>query len=93
MVVVRIKIHNLLRELIGEEVEVRLDDQSATLGEVLERLCRGNTGARKWLFSGDEISRDLIILINNTGMNFLGYGKAKVKDEDEILILPAIAGG
>jgi molybdopterin converting factor small subunit len=27
------------------------------------------------------------------GMNFLGYGDARVKEKDEIIILPAIAGG
>lgn len=93
MVVVEIKIHNVLRDLIGEEVEIELGEEGGTLKEVLEQLCHGRSEVRKWLFNGDEVSGDLIILINGTGMNFLGYGDAKVKDEDEILILPAIAGG
>lgn len=93
MAVVRIKIHNPLRELLGEEVGIKLGEEGSTLREVLEELCHSHVEARKWLFTGDEISGDLIVLINDTGMNFLGYGEARVKDEDEILILPAIAGG
>jgi molybdopterin converting factor small subunit len=93
MVVVEIKIHNVLRGLVGEEVEIELGEEGGTLMEVLKRLCHGQEEAGKWLFNGEEVSGDLIILINGIGMNFLGYGDAKVKDEDKILILPAIAGG
>lgn len=92
MALVRIKILNILTNLVGEKVEIDVGDGS-TLREVLERLCGGREEVRKWIFRGDEISNDLIILINGVGMNFLGYGDAKVKNEDEILILPAIAGG
>jgi molybdopterin converting factor small subunit len=93
MVVVKIKILNVLKDLVGEEVEIELGEGEATLREVLERLCQGKAEARKWLFNGEEIAGDLIILINGVGMNFLGYGDARVKEKDEIIILPAIAGG
>lgn len=93
MALVRIKILNVLAELVGDEVEIDVGDEGATLREVLERLCKGREGARKWVFRGEDVSNDLIILINGVGINFLGYGDAKIKNEDEVLILPAIAGG
>jgi molybdopterin converting factor small subunit len=93
MVLVRIKILNILTDLVGDEVRIAVGEEGATLREVLERLCAGREEAKKWIFKDDEISDDLIVLINGVGMNFLGYGDAKIKDDDEIIILPAIAGG
>jgi molybdopterin converting factor small subunit len=93
MVVVRIKILNILKELVGDKVVIPLEKEGATLREVLERLCGERDDVRKWIFRRGEISQDLIILINGVGMNFLGYENAKIKNDDEILILPAIAGG
>ena len=93
MVLVRIKILNVLTDLVGDEVRIDVGEGGATLREVLGRLCAGREEVKRWIFKDDEISNDLIILINGVGMNFLGYGDAKIKDEDEIIILPAIAGG
>ena len=84
--------HPLQQALGGEKVELRLG-RRMSLKEALRMLCREHAGAERYIFQGDELRRDLIFMVNGVGINHLQAERTEVRDEDEVLIVPAIAGG
>lgn len=74
-----------------KEIQV---DYRGTLHELLIQLCNmfGRDFGKK-IFNGDEISSEIIILINGRNMVHLQGIDTVLNDEDEISIFPVVAGG
>jgi len=84
--------HPLQQALGGERVELRLE-RRMSLREALRLLCQRYPEAVNYLFQGGKLRRDLIFMLNGVGINHLQAERTEVGDEDELVIVPAIAGG
>jgi molybdopterin synthase sulfur carrier subunit len=72
----------------------QVDDPPATLGPLLETLAaRYGTRFRRAVFAGDELSPEIIILVNGRNVVYSGRLKAPLTADDEVSIFPMVAGG
>jgi molybdopterin synthase sulfur carrier subunit len=81
-----------LRRFTGGEGEVCADGSS--IRQVIDDLERRHAGIRERLLDDKgEIRRFVNIYLNGDDIRFLDSLNSKVKDGDDISIVPAIAGG
>jgi molybdopterin synthase sulfur carrier subunit len=81
-----------LRRFTGGEGEVPAD--GASIRQVIEDLEKRHAGIRERLLDDKgEIRRFVNIYLNGDDVRFLESLNSKVKDGDDISIVPAIAGG
>jgi molybdopterin synthase sulfur carrier subunit len=74
-----------------KEVEA---DCCGTLYELLIQLCESyGSNFRRKIFNGNEISSEIIILINGRNIVHLQGIDTVLSNEDEISIFPVVAGG
>jgi molybdopterin synthase sulfur carrier subunit len=89
---VKVRVPTPLRRFTAGVVEVPADGASIRL--VLEDLERRHPGMRERLLDDKgEIRRFVNIYLNGDDIRFLDSLNSKVKDGDDISIVPAIAGG
>jgi molybdopterin synthase sulfur carrier subunit len=89
---VRVRVPTPLRRFTAGIDEVPADGASIRL--VLEDLERRHPGMRERLLDDKgEIRRFVNIYLNGDDIRFLDSLNSKVKDGDDISIVPAIAGG
>jgi molybdopterin synthase sulfur carrier subunit len=89
---VRVRVPTPLRRFTGGKDEVPAEGASIRL--VLEDLERLHPGIRERLLDDKgEIRRFVNIYLNGDDIRFLESLNSKVKDGDDISIVPAIAGG
>ena len=89
---VRVRVPTLLRRFTGGEGEVPAD--GASIRQVIEDLEKRHAGIRERLLDDKgEIRRFVNIYLNGDDVRFLESLNSKVKDGDDISIVPAIAGG
>jgi len=69
-------------------------DNCSTIEDLLHSLCEiyGEKFSRK-VFVGEDISGEIIILINGRHIAHLKGAKSELRGEDEISIFPVVAGG
>jgi len=91
---VKVRFFALLREVAGiKEVEEEVEE-GATVRGLLERLSeRLPRRFRELIFEGQEVSRNVIILVNRRGIRELEGLETKLKDGDEVALLPPVSGG
>jgi len=87
-----IKIPPVLRASVGGEKQVSASGEN--VGAVLHDLAVSHPATQSQLFSADgELNRYVNVYLNDEDVR-LGPGlKAKVTENDEISIVPAVAGG
>lgn len=71
----------------------RLDAAGSTVGEVLGVLTVQHPALRERLFDGDELRRFVNVYVNNEDIRYLEDLETPVKENDEVSIIPAVAGG
>jgi molybdopterin converting factor small subunit len=74
----------------------RLDDEAsgATVGEVLRSIAERHPELEKHLFTAEGRLRNIVnVYVNDEDARFIGGLDAVLNPDDEILIVPAIAGG
>ncbi|MBI4582565.1 MAG: MoaD family protein [Planctomycetes bacterium] len=88
----KVRIPTPLRKLTGGKAEVAADGSS--VGEVLQNVDSSYRGFRDKIFDETgEIRRFILVSLNGEDIRTLQGQKTPVKDGDEIIIIPAIAGG
>ena len=65
----------------------------ATVGEILVNLGTVFPPLRERLFDGEELRRFVNVYLNNEDIRYLDDLATPVAENDEISIIPAIAGG
>ncbi|MBI2874833.1 MAG: MoaD/ThiS family protein [Firmicutes bacterium] len=87
-----VKVPALLRKVTdGKEL---VECEGKTVADVLESLEAAYPGIRDRLCDGNgEIRRFINIYVNQEDIRFMDGTGTSVNDGDEILIVPAIAGG
>ena len=87
-----VKIPPVLRASTGGEKEVAVD--GANVGEVLRGLAEQHPATESQLFSAEgELNRYVNVYVNDEDVRFLGGLEAELGDGDQVVILPAVAGG
>ena len=89
---VRVRIPTPLRSLTKGAADVQVD--ADTVSDLIEALERQYPGLRDRLVEDNgELRRFINIYVNQEDIRFLQGEKTALKDGDEVVIVPAIAGG
>ena len=71
-----------------------LDLAGTTVGEVLDALVAAHPGLRAQLFTVEgALNRDVNVYVDGQDVRYTGELAAAVGERDEVVILPAMAGG
>jgi sulfur-carrier protein len=71
----------------------RVEAAGATVGEILGHLGTQYPAIRERLFDGDELRRFVNVYVNNEDIRYLEELATPVAANDEVSIIPAVAGG
>ncbi len=83
-----------LREIAGVKSEEIALEKSITLLEALEEACRRHEKLKAALFERNgELQKYITVLVDGKDFRALKGLKTEIKDEDEVSIFPAVAGG
>ena len=89
---VLVRIPTPLRPLANGQNEVQL--AGGSVREILENLVNSYPGIRERLMDEKgEVRRFINIYVNEEDIRFLDGAQTRIKDGDELSIIPAIAGG
>lgn len=89
---IKVRIPAPLQKITQNKSEVEIEASSIT--ELLEGLDGRYKGFKERICEKDgEIRRFINIYVNNEDIRFLQGENTKLKDGDEVSIIPAIAGG
>ena len=87
-----IKIPPVLRPSVGGEKEIQAS--GATIGDVLRALAEQHPSTESQLFSEDgQLNRYVNVYLNDEDVRVLGGLDTTVSESDNVVILPAMAGG
>ncbi len=87
-----VRIPTVLRPATGGATLVSVE--GSTIGDVLESLTTTYPAIRGQLLNEDgTLHRFLNVYVNDDDVRYLGGVDAPVADDDEITLLPAVAGG
>ena len=87
-----VRIPTVLRPATGGATVVTVE--GATIGEVLDSLTSAYPSIRGQLLNEDgTLHRFLNVYVNDDDVRYLGGVDAPVAEDDEITLLPAVAGG
>jgi len=71
----------------------RVEASGSTVGEILGHLTTEHPALRERLFDGEELRRFVNIYVNNEDIRYLEDLATPVAANDEVSIIPAVAGG
>ncbi len=86
-----VRIPTILRTYTGGEKVV--SGEGATLGELIDNLEANHPGIKERLIDGTELRRFVNVYVNDEDVRFTGSLETKLDDGDEVVVLPAVAGG
>jgi sulfur-carrier protein len=86
-----VRIPTILRTYTGGEKAV--SGEGSTLAELIEHLEANHPGIKERLIDGSELRRFVNVYVNDEDVRFTGGLETKVDDGDEVVVLPAVAGG
>ncbi len=89
---VTVRIPTPLRTLTGGNEEVLLESP-ATVGDALEQMEKKHPGVKDRLLDEKGVRKFINIYVGEEDIRFLDNLGTKLKDGDQISIVPAIAGG
>ncbi len=92
---IEVRIPTILRTYTGGEKAV--DADGATLSALIDSLDANHPGIKDRLVedkgNGVELRRFVNVYINDEDVRFIGSLEAALSDGDQVVILPAVAGG
>lgn len=88
---IEVRIPTILRTYTGGEKAV--DANGATLSALIEDLEASHPGIKERLIEGEDLRRFVNVYINDEDVRFIGGLGAELADGDQVVILPAVAGG
>lgn len=87
-----VRIPTVLRPAMGGQTQVHVE--GSTVGQILDRLTADYPSVKGQLLNDDgTLHRFLNVYVNDDDVRYLGGIEAPVADNDEITLLPAVAGG
>jgi molybdopterin converting factor small subunit len=88
---VEVRIPTILRSYTGGAKAV--DANGATLSGLIDDLETNHPGLADRLLENGELRRFINVYVNDEDVRFIGGLEAAVGDGDNVVILPAVAGG
>jgi len=88
---IEVRIPTILRTYTGGEKAVT--GEGATLSEVIEHLESNHPGIKDRLIEGEGLRRFVNVYVNDEDVRFTGGLDTSVSDGDQVVVLPAVAGG
>ncbi len=95
MIAVKISFLSLLKDRIGvKELNMDLEDES-TINDVFAKLFEkyGEDIEKVLIKKTGDLSDQVVIMLNEKSIRSLDNLDTKIRNNDEIILLPAIAGG
>jgi sulfur-carrier protein len=88
---IEVRIPTILRSYTGGEKAVNAD--GASLAALIDSLEADHPGIKERLLDGGDLRRFVNIYVNDEDVRFLGGLEAELSDGDQVVVLPAVAGG
>jgi MoaD family protein len=88
---IEVRIPTILRNYTGGEKAV--SGEGATLAALIEDLEANHPGIRERLIENEDLRRFVNVYINDEDVRFIGGLEATLADGDQVVVLPAVAGG
>ncbi|MGN0063402.1 MAG: MoaD/ThiS family protein [Nocardioides sp.] len=88
---IEVRIPTILRTYTGGAKAV--DGEGSTLAGLIENLETNHPGIKDRLLDGADLRRFVNIYINDEDVRFMGGLEAPLADGDQVVVLPAVAGG
>ena len=88
---IEVRIPTILRTYTAGEKSV--SGSGGTLAALIDNLEANHTGIKDRLIDNGDLRRFVNIYVNDEDVRFLGGLGAELKDGDQIVVLPAVAGG
>ena len=88
---VEVRIPTILRSYTGGAKAV--DGAPGTLADVIDSVETDHPGIKERLIEDGELRRFINVYVNDEDVRFTGGPEAVVGDGDNVVILPAVAGG
>ncbi|GAB7004556.1 MoaD/ThiS family protein [Nocardioides sp. AN3] len=88
---IEVRIPTILRTYTAGEKSVSGD--GGTLAALIDDLESNHAGIKDRLIDNGDLRRFVNIYVNDEDVRFLGGLEAELKDGDQVVVLPAVAGG
>jgi sulfur-carrier protein len=92
---IEVRIPTILRTYTGGEKAVTAD--GASLSALIDDLEANHPGIKERLVedseSGQDLRRFVNVYVNDEDVRFIGGLDAEISDGDQVVVLPAVAGG
>jgi len=88
---ISVRIPTILRTFTGGERAVEGDGD--TLAAVIDSIDARNPGLKERLVEADSLRRFVNVYVNDEDVRFTGGLGTSVSDGDQVVVLPAVAGG
>ena len=88
---IEVRIPTILRTYTAGEKAVTAD--GASLSALIDDLEANHTGIKERLIEDGELRRFVNVYINDEDVRFIGGLEAELSDGDQVVVLPAVAGG
>ena len=88
---IEVRIPTILRTYTGGEKAVSGD--GASLSALIDDLEANHPGIKERLIQDGDLRRFVNVYINDEDVRFIGGLEATLADGDQVVVLPAVAGG
>ncbi len=88
---IEVRIPTILRTYTAGEKAVTAD--GASLSALIDDLEASHAGIKERLIEDGELRRFVNVYINDEDVRFIGGLEALLNDGDQVVVLPAVAGG
>jgi len=88
---IEVRIPTILRTYTAGEKSV--SGSGGTLAALIDDLEANHTGIKDRLIDNGDLRRFVNVYVNDEDVRFLGGLEAELKDGDQVVVLPAVAGG
>ena len=88
---IEVRIPTILRNYTGGEKAVNAD--GANLSALIDDLEASHPGIKDRLLENGDLRRFVNVYVNDEDVRFIGSLDAELKDGDQVVVLPAVAGG
>jgi sulfur-carrier protein len=88
---IEVRIPTILRSYTGGEKAVQAS--GATLSELIDDLENSHPGLKDRLIEGEDLRRFVNLYVNDEDVRFTGGLGTELSDGDQVVVLPAVAGG
>ena len=88
---VEVRIPTILRTYTGDQKSV--EGNGASLSALIDDLESNHPGIKERLVEGEDLRRFVNVYVNDEDVRFTGGLGTELSDGDQVVVLPAVAGG